>query len=97
MQSLRKPPEGLGISVTVKEDDAEKEAEVEKRKKRDTVRWVLDTPRRLQELIEQEQEEEAEQDWEVVSNILTRWKDVAGVAELRKECEYIMREVDDSE
>lgn len=97
MQCLQKPPEGLGISVTIEEDDAEKNAEADKQKQRDTVKWVLDTPRRLQDLIEQEQEEEAERDWEVVSNILTRWKNVAGVADLRKECEYIMREVDDSE
>lgn len=97
MQSLQKQPEGLGIRVTTEDDDAEKEAEVEKQKQRDTVKWVLDTPRRLQDLIEQEQEDEAERDWEVVSSILTRWKDVAGVAELRKECEYIMREIDDSD
>lgn len=97
MQSLQKQPEGLGISVHIEEDNTEKVIEAQKQKQRDTVRWVLDTPRRLRELIDQEHDEEAEQDWESVSNILIRWKDVAGVAELRAECENIMQEEEEED
>ncbi|KAH3941418.1 hypothetical protein HBH70_229480 [Parastagonospora nodorum] len=97
MQSQQAKPEGLGISVLVDQDDADKEAEIQKQRQRDTVRWVLDTPRRLQEMIDQDQDEEAEQEWEQVSKILAKWKDVAGVTELREACEEIMKEEDDSE
>jgi hypothetical protein len=97
MQGLQAKPAGLGISVRVEKDDDEKEAEDEKQRQKETVRWVLDTPRRLQELIDQDQDDEAEQDWEHVDKILAQWKGVAGVAELREECENIMREEDDSD
>jgi hypothetical protein len=97
MQSQQAKPEGLGISVLVDQDDAEKEAEIQKQRQRDTVRWVLDTPRRLQEMIDQDQDEEAEQEWEQVSKILAKWKDVVGVTELREACEEIMNEEEDSE
>jgi hypothetical protein len=97
MQGVPVKPDGLGISVRVDEDEEDKEAEAKKQRQKDTVRWVLDTPRRLQELIDQDQDEEAEQDWEYVDKILAQWKGVAGVAELREECENIMREEDDSD
>jgi len=92
-----KPEEGLGISVRIEQDTTETEAAAQKQNQRETVRWVLDTPRRLRELIDQEQDAEAEQEWEKVSKILDNWKDVAGVKELRDECENIMREEDDSD
>jgi hypothetical protein len=98
--SMQGPPpklEGLGISVRVEEDTTEKEAAVLKQKKRDTVKWVLDTPRRLRELIDEEQDDEADRQWEEVSKILDQWKDVAGVRELREECESIMKEEHDSD
>jgi len=75
-------------------DKAEAE---KKRRQKDTVKWVLDTPRRLQELIDQEQDEEAEKDWEDISRILDKWKDVAGVQELRERCEEIMEEEEESD
>jgi hypothetical protein len=98
--SMQGPPpklEGLGISVRVEEDTTEKEAAVLKQKQRDTVKWVLDTPRRLRELIDEEQDDEADRQWEEVSKILDQWKDVAGVRELREECESIMKEENDSD
>jgi hypothetical protein len=88
-------PEGLGITVRVESDDAEEQAKAEKQNQRDTVRWVLDTPRRLRELIEQDRDDEADQEWEQISKILAQWNGVAGVKELREECEDIMREEDD--
>jgi hypothetical protein len=97
MQGAQAKPEGLGISVRIEQDSTEKQEASQKQKQRDTVRWVLDTPRRLRQLIDQEQDEEAEQDWEDVSKILDKWKDVTGVKELREECENIMREEDDSD
>lgn len=63
-----------------------------KRRQKETVKWVLDTPRRLQILVDQEREEEAEKEWEEVSAILDKWKGVAGVQELREQCEAIMQE-----
>jgi hypothetical protein len=97
MQGAQAKPEGLGISVRIEQDSTEKQTASHKQQQRDTVRWVLDTPRRLRQLIDQEQDEEAEQDWEAISKILDKWKDVAGVKELREECENIMREEDDSD
>lgn len=95
MQVLKRGPGGLGIDVQA--ENSGEEAKKRKAKERDTVRWVLDTPRRLQELIDQDQEEEAEKEWEEVSRILDRWKGVAGTDALREECERIMQTVDDDE
>jgi hypothetical protein len=97
MQSQQARPEGLGISVHVEQDDGEREAEAQKQRQRDTVKWVLDTPRRLREMIDHEQDEAAEQEWGQVSKILAHWKHVAGVTELREECENIMKEEDESD
>lgn len=97
MQGLQPKPEGLGISVRVEQDMAEAEAAAEKQQQRATVKWVLDTPRRLRELIEQERDEEAEQEWEEVSKLLDQWKGVSGVDNLKVECESIMQEEDDSD
>lgn len=63
---------------------------------KELVRWVLDTPRRLHDLIDQEKDEEAEQDWAEVSLLLDKWQHVQGAKELKEECEDIMRE-DESE
>jgi hypothetical protein len=89
--------EGLGISIRVEQNEVEKEVSDKKRKQKDTVRWVLDTPRRLRELIDQDRDEEADKEWEEVSRLLDKWKDVAGVKELREQCEAIMEEEEESE
>jgi hypothetical protein len=92
MQALPAKPQGLGIDIQI-EGEAETKAEsATKQKQKDTVRWVLDTPRRLQEMIDQEQDEEAEQEWEDISKILDKWDGVPGVQELRQRCETIMQE-----
>jgi preprotein translocase subunit SecD len=95
IQGLQAEPEGLGITVRIENDHAKEQAQTEKQSQRDTVKWVLDTPRRLRELIDQERDDEADQEWEQVSEILARWNNVAGVNELREECEEIMKEEDD--
>lgn len=55
------------------------------RQARDTVRWVLDTPRRLNETVAAGKQEEAEADWAEVNQLLDKWKDVKGVRELREQ------------
>ncbi|KAI4711757.1 hypothetical protein J4E89_003199 [Alternaria sp. Ai002NY15] len=89
--------QGLGISIRVEQDDKDKSDADKKRRQQDTVRWVLDTPRRLQDMVDQDQDEKAEKEWEEVSRILDKWKGVAGVQELREQCEAIMREEDSEE
>ncbi|KAI4705166.1 hypothetical protein J4E81_000045 [Alternaria sp. BMP 2799] len=89
--------QGLGISIRVEQDDKDKSDVDKKRRQQDTVKWVLDTPRRLQDMVDQEQDEKAEKEWEEVSRILDKWKRVAGVQELREQCEAIMREEDSEE
>ncbi|KAI8939573.1 hypothetical protein NX059_003337 [Plenodomus lindquistii] len=95
--SEQRKPSGLGIDIRVEGDPTEDEAATKKRKEQETVRWMLDTPRRLRGMLDQEQEEEADKDWEEVSRILDKWKGVAGVKELRQECENIMKEESDSD
>lgn len=85
---------GLGIDVRIEEDREEADR---KRKQRDTVRWVLDTPRRLQELVDQDKEEEAEKEWREVNKLLANWKGVSGVQELQEQCEEILEGEDESE
>jgi len=96
-ESHQSKEEGLGISIHVEHDQGNMTEVDKKRRQKETVKWVLDTPRRLQELIDQEQDEEAEKDWEEVSRILDKWKDVAGVKELRERCEEIMEEEEESD
>lgn len=97
MQGLPSKPQGLGIDIRVEQDDTDQRKTTKKRNQKETVRWVLDTPRRLREMIDQEQDEEAEKEWEEVSQILNQWEGVAGVRELREECESIMEDTDESD
>jgi hypothetical protein len=89
--------EGLGISIRVEQDDKDKAGVEKKRRQQDTVRWVLDTPRRLQDMIDKDQEEDADKEWHQVRSILDKWKGVADVQELREQCEAIMHEEDEEE
>ncbi|KAH7378824.1 Vps51/Vps67-domain-containing protein [Pyrenochaeta sp. MPI-SDFR-AT-0127] len=97
MHSIPPKPQGLGIDIRIERDDTEQEGLNKKQVQKETVIWVLDTPRRLRLLIDQERDEDAEKEWEGVSQILDQWKEVTGVKELREECERIMDEEDDSE
>jgi vacuolar protein sorting-associated protein 51 len=94
MQNLPQGPNGLGIDVRIESE--EDKAAKRKMSEKETVRWILDTPRRLQEYIDQDQDDEADRDWEEVSKILDKWKAVSGVEELRRQCEGVMREEDES-
>lgn len=59
-------------------------------RQRDTVRWVLETPRRLEVMLDEGRVDDARKDWEEIQGILQKWRDVAGVEELRDECERTM-------
>jgi hypothetical protein len=95
MHALAEQPAGLGIDIQV--DKGDEETETKKKREKETVRWVLDSPRRLQECSDQDDEEGADKDWAEVSKILDKWRGVAGVQELREQCEDIMREEENSE
>jgi vacuolar protein sorting-associated protein 51 len=62
----------------------------EERSKRETVRWVLGTPARLQRSLQAGRREEAEADWKEVQEVLGKWKEVHGSAELLAACEQVM-------
>ncbi|KAJ5692506.1 hypothetical protein N7462_001929 [Penicillium macrosclerotiorum] len=57
---------------------------------KETVRWVLGTPDRLQALLAEEKQEEAEKDWKEIQQLLDAWGQVKGVAEIRETCEKVM-------
>ncbi|KAF9639310.1 hypothetical protein BFW01_g11116 [Lasiodiplodia theobromae] len=59
----------------------------EKEKQRQTVRWVLDAPRRLRAKVAAGEEEEARKEWEEISRLLENWKGVQGAEEVKMACE----------
>ena len=66
----------------------------EQREKRELVRWVLDGPQRLSEMVENEHMQEAEAEWKVIGRLLDKWDGVKGVEETRRACEEAMRTVE---
>lgn len=60
------------------------------REQQETVRWVLNAPRRLELLVEEGKREQAEADWEEVRTLLDTWHGVAGVRDVRVQCEKVM-------
>lgn len=68
----------------------ESDAHARKMKQKDTVRWVLGTPRRLTQMLDHGRKEDAAKEWEEVRQILNKWEGVTGVAELIEECEIIL-------
>ncbi|KAK8217986.1 Vps51/Vps67-domain-containing protein [Phyllosticta capitalensis] len=65
----------------------------EKERQRQTVRWVLDTPRRLRSKTANGEKVAAAQEYDEVKVLLDKWKGVKGVDELRKECEEALAAV----
>ena len=95
-QHVRREPNGLGIALRAEAGAAETQQALRRRQQKETVRWVLDTPRRLRAMRGQEQEDGARAAWKEVSALLDQWAGVAGVQELREECERIMKHDHDS-
>lgn len=57
---------------------------------RETIRWVLDAPRRLRRWLDEGKEVEARAEFVRVERLLDRWEGVEGVEELRKSCKEIL-------
>jgi hypothetical protein len=73
-----------------KQGDAESSLKNEK----DTVRWVLAAPRRLEKLLAEDKREDAEKDWKEIRHLLDAWGEVKGVPEIREACEKVMTQAD---
>lgn len=61
-----------------------------KKAQRDTVRWVLDAPARLEALTIQGKNDEAQAEWEGVAKLLDRWEGVEGVEDVRSRCRRVL-------
>lgn len=59
------------------------------KKKRETVRWVLNAPTRLRMMLSEGRREEAVEEWKEVVRLLDMWKGVEGVEEVRREGEQV--------
>ncbi|KAJ5885267.1 hypothetical protein N7495_009777 [Penicillium taxi] len=57
---------------------------------KETVRWVLAAPERLEKLISENKKEDAENDWKEVQHLLDAWGQVKGVDEVRQACKKVM-------
>lgn len=64
-----------------------------KRKQRETVKWVLGAPKRLEAKLEEGRKADAKADWDEIQHLLEKWDGVAGVEEIEAECEKIMSRV----
>lgn len=61
-----------------------------KKAQRDTVRWVLGAPERLQSMLDDGKSEEADNDWAEVRILLEKWDKIVGVEELKTRCLKVM-------
>ncbi|KAL8695399.1 MAG: hypothetical protein Q9218_000158 [Villophora microphyllina] len=77
-----------GEALHVAEDDAA----TKKQRRRDTVRWVLAAPKRLEALVKDGRREEATRDWEDVRRLLQKWQGVQGADEVKEQCIKAMGE-----
>lgn len=80
---------GMDASSRAVKNDAPEAMET-KRRQRETVRWVLGTPRRLEDSLKSGDRSAAERDWTEVEALLGEWGSVRGVEEVRLACEKVM-------
>ncbi|KAG5289998.1 Vps51 superfamily domain-containing protein [Histoplasma ohiense] len=83
------------VALSQEQEESRRERVAQKQpgnldRERETVRWVLASPKRLKKLLDDGKGEEADRDWKEVEKLLTKWKAVKGVDELRTACEGIM-------
>ncbi|KAL2431193.1 hypothetical protein ABEF95_001607 [Exophiala dermatitidis] len=79
------------------EQQAKQKEVMEARKKtrqKQTVKWALDAPERLQALLDQGRHDDAGKEYESVIGLLEYWKGVAGVDDLRARCDKVMAAAD---
>jgi hypothetical protein len=62
------------------------DAAATKRKQQESVRWVLGAPDRIRDLVESDQRDAAEAEWQDISEILSKWTGVKGTEEVRQAC-----------
>jgi hypothetical protein len=88
--------EGEELRKRIKEakDSAGGESEA-KRAEKETVKWVIASPNRLEEFVKDGKRDEAEKDWDEVRKLLDKWQGVKGAREVREACEKVMQ-VDDA-
>lgn len=63
--------------------------------KKQTVKWVLQTPERMERHLAEGRKPAAEKEFDDVAPLLERWKTVDGVEELRKKCESLLGDDDE--
>ncbi|KAL9058234.1 MAG: hypothetical protein Q9162_001833 [Coniocarpon cinnabarinum] len=63
------------------------EEAMKKTRQKETVKWALDTPRRMEEMVKEGKRDEAVQVWEDVRLLLDKWSNVKGTRDLRGRCE----------
>lgn len=61
-----------------------------KKVEKETVKWVLGAPSRLEKLLANGKREEADKDWVEVKNLLDKWEGVKGVSEVMEKCSKVM-------
>lgn len=86
--------EGEELRKSMKDGRSPDEAR-RKWEEKNTVRWVLGAPGRLEGLVAEGKREEAATSWSEVRDLLDKWDGVKGVAQVRTACERIMDEARD--
>ena len=88
MKPERRPERGIQPIGGEEGEQREKQ-----RRQRETIRWVLGAPKRLETLVEGGRNDEAEGDWNEIKVLLEKWQGVAGVEEVKAGCEKAMRQI----
>ena len=55
-----------------------------------TVRWVLDAPRRFRYFLDNNRKADVEDEWTVIKDLLDKWKDIEGATEVKRQCERVL-------
>jgi hypothetical protein len=56
-----------------------------------TVRWVLDAPRRFRYLLDNDRKAEVEDEWTIIEDLLDKWKGIDGATEVKRQCEQALK------
>ena len=72
--------------------ERQKVSRKQRQQQRETVRWVLDSPERLKNLVEDDRRTEAEDEWKEVERLLDLWDGVEGTDDVRARCNEVMQQ-----